>query len=148
MEVILLEDVEKLGYRFDTVSVKGGYGRNYLLPKKLAIVANSANKASIGERIRQIKMKEDRLLAKIEEVVAKINNATLQIGAKVGTTDKIFGSVTNLQLAEVIKRETGVDLDRRKISINEEVKTLGTYTATIEFGQEVKQDVEFEVVSE
>lgn len=148
MEVILLEDVEKLGYRFDTVSVKGGFGRNFLLPKKLAIVANRANKASIDERIRQIKMKEDRMLARIEEVVAKIKNATLQIGAKVGTTDKIFGSVTNLQLAEVIKKETGVDLDRRKISITEEVKVLGTYKAIIEFGQEVKEEVEFEVVSE
>ncbi len=148
MEIILLEDVEKLGYRFDTVSVKSGFGRNYLLPNKLAIIANRANKASVAERIRQIKMKEDRLLARIEEVVAKIKGATLTIGAKVGTTDKIFGSVTNLQLAEVIKKETGVDLDRRKISITEEVKVLGTYKAIIEFGQEVKEEIEFEVVSE
>ncbi|MGB1241581.1 MAG: 50S ribosomal protein L9 [Chitinophagales bacterium] len=148
MEVILLENVGKLGSRFDTVSVKGGYGRNFLLPKKLAIVANRANKASIAERVRQIQMKENRLFAKIEEVVAKITNATLKIGAKVGTTDKIFGSVTNLQLAEVIKQQTGVDIDRRKITISEEVKVLGTYTATIDFGKEVKHDVEFEVVSE
>ncbi|MEZ4885685.1 MAG: 50S ribosomal protein L9 [Chitinophagales bacterium] len=148
MEIILLEDVEKLGYRFDTLTVKGGYGRNYLLPNKLAIVANRANKATIAERLRQIKMKEDRLLAKIEEVVAKINAATLKIGAKVGTTDKIFGSVTNLQLAEVIKKQTGVEIDRRKIIIPEEVKVLGTYTATIDFGQESKYDIEFEVVSE
>ncbi|MFK7908752.1 MAG: 50S ribosomal protein L9 [Chitinophagales bacterium] len=148
MEVILLENVGKLGSRFDTVKVKGGYGRNFLLPNKLAIVANRANKASIAERVRQIQMKENRLFAKIEEVVAKITNATLKIGAKVGTTDKIFGSVTNLQLAEVIKQQTGVDIDRRKITISEEVKVLGTYTATIDFGKEVKQDVEFEVVSE
>jgi len=148
MEIILLENVGKLGSRFDTVSVKGGYGRNFLLPNKLAIVANRANRASIAERVRQIQMKEDRLFAKIEEVVAKITNATLKIGAKVGTTDKIFGSVTNLQLAEVIKQQTGVDIDRRKITISEEVKVLGTYTATIDFGKEVKQDVEFEVVSE
>ncbi len=148
MEVILLEDVEKLGSRFDTVKVKGGHGRNFLIPKKLAIVANRSNKAAIAERVRQIKMKENRLLAQIEGVIAKIKAASLKIGAKVGTTDKIFGSVTNLQLAEAISQQAGVDIDRRKITILEEVKTLGTYKAVISFGQEVKQEVEFEVVSD
>ena len=148
MEVILLEDVANLGSRFDNVKVKGGYGRNYLLPKKLAIVANRANKAIIAERVRQINMKEDRMLAQIEAVIAKIDAATLKIGAKVGTTDKIFGSVTNLQLAEVIQRQTGVDIDRRKITILEEVKVLGTYKAVIDFGKDVKHEVEFEVVTD
>ncbi len=148
MEIILLKDVAGLGSRFDKVTVKNGYGRNYLIPKKMAVIANRANSAKLAERMRQIQAKEERILAEIEQLIERIKANPIQVGAKVGTTDKIFGSVTNVQLAEAIKKQTGVELDRRKLSINEEVKTLGTYKATISFREGAVYEFDFDVVSE
>lgn len=148
MEIILLQDIEKLGNQFDTVTVKPGYGRNYLIPQKLAVIANKANKANVGERIRQIKFKENRVMQQIESMIDRIKANPIIIGAKVGTTDKIFGSVTNVQLADAIKKQTGIEVDRRKIIIKEEVKVLGSYEAEIKFSEEAKYNFTFEVVSE
>ena len=148
MKIILLKDVENLGKRFDTVEVKGGYGLNYLIPQKMAIVANKANSAIIGERLRQINRKVESERQAIESLIERVKSQPITVGAKVGTTDKIFGSVTNVQLSDAIKRQTGVELDRRKISIPDEVKVLGTYTAVIDFSDGNKQEIEFEVVPE
>lgn len=148
MEIILIEDVQGLGDQYATVKVKDGYGRNYLIPQKLAIVANRANKAVIAERIRQSRSKEDKIIQKIDAMVERIKLNPIQVGAKVGTTEKIFGSVTNVQLAEAIKLQTGIEVDRRKLTITDEVKTLGSYQAILYFREDLKYVIDFEVVSE
>jgi len=148
MQVILLQDVERLGEQFQTVTVKGGYGRNFLIPKKMAVVANKANTAIYAERLKQINAKENRLIQEIETLVERLKFAPIKVGAKVGTTDKIFGSVTNVQLADAIKRQTGIAIDRRKITIPDEVKTLGNYSAKVRFRDDLKYEIEFEVVAE
>ena len=148
MNIILLEDIDGLGHQYDEVTVKGGYGRNFLLPKKKAVIANKSNKARIGEIKRQIEMKAARTLQRIEDVMERLRENPIQIGAKVGTTDKIFGSVNNVQLAEAIKKQCDIDIDRRKISIPEEVKTLGSYKALLNLGQDHKYEFDFEVIAE
>ena len=148
MQVILLKDVEGLGIEYDEVTVKGGYGRNFLIPKRMAVVANRANRNKIAELIKQIRSKEQRYIHEIESLIERIKARPIQVGAKVGTTDKIFGSVTNVQLADAIKRQTGVEIDRRKITLPEEVKTIGAYKAIIRFSEENKYDIDFEVVAE
>ncbi len=147
MKVILLKNIEGLGDEFETITVKNGYGRNYLIPQKLAVIANKANQAQAAERVRQITAKERREREKVEALMEQIKASPIKIGAKVGTTDKIFGSVNNVQLADAIKRQTGVEVDRRKIVIKEEIKTLGSYTATVKF-REGNYEFDFEVVAE
>ncbi len=148
MNVILLKDVTGLGKQFETVTVKNGYGRNYLIPKKLAVIANKANLSTVGAKLRQMQERENRAIEAIQQLAEKVKASPIRVGAKVGTTEKIFGSVTNVQLAEAIKRQTGVEIDRRKIVIPEEVKTLGVYKAIIDFREDIKQEIEFEVVPE
>lgn len=148
MEIILIEDVQGLGDQYATVKVKDGYGRNYLIPQKLAIVANRANKAVVAERMRQSRSKEDKIIHKIDAMVERIKLNPIQVGAKIGTTEKIFGSVTNVQLAEAIKLQTGIEVDRRKLTITDEVKTLGSYQAILYFREDLKYVIDFEVVSE
>ncbi len=148
MEIILLEDVQGLGTQYKTVKVKAGYGRNYLIPQKMAVIANRRNKAIIGEKIKWAGAESERLRQRIREIIAKISEATITVGAKVGTTEKIFGSVTNVQLADAIRKATNETIDRRKITILDEVKTLGTFKAQIYFSEETKHEMEFEVVAE
>jgi large subunit ribosomal protein L9 len=149
MDVILLQDVEKLGQVDSIVNVKPGYGRNYLIPQKIAMVANKANMKDLEERQKHRSWKEQKLLAQITDTVNKLKNTILKIGAKVGTTEKIFGSVTTHHLAEEIKKQTGIEIDRRKITIVEgDVKTLGTYTAHLDLHKDHKVDLSFEVIAE
>lgn len=149
MEIILKKDVEKLGYADDVVSVKPGYGLNYLIPQGLGVVANDTNRRILAEVLKQKDKKEQKLVAQIGEIKAKLESAKLSIGAKVGTTDKIFGSVTAYHVAEAIKKAVSIEVDRRKIHIVEgEVKTLGTYTAEVGLGRDHKVTVSFEVVAE
>lgn len=148
MEVILLQDVEKLGDANTLVKVKDGYGRNYLLPNKMAVIANPGNLNMLKERQRQTDIKEQKILAKIQGMMDRFKETVVKVGAKVGQSDKIFGSVTNVQLAEAIKKQLGVEIDRKKIHVPEDVKTLGTYTATINLQKDSKVEVQFEVVEE
>jgi large subunit ribosomal protein L9 len=148
MEVILLKDVEKLGYANDIVSVKNGYGRNYLIPQGIAVIASDGNKRMLEELKRQSAVKEAKIMAEVEKMVDQIQGATIKVGAKVGQNEKIFGSVTNVQLAEAIKNQLGVLVDRKKIEIEEDVKTLGEYSAFIALPQDKKVEVKFEVVEE
>lgn len=148
MELILLKDVEKLGDANSIVKVRDGYGRNYLIPKKLAVVANDGNRRMLEELKRQTAVKEQKMVAKLEAMMDRFKNTTIKVGAKVGQSEKIFGSVTNVQLAEAIKKQLGVEIDRKKINMPEEVKTLGSYTASISLQGENKVDVNFEVVEE
>ena len=148
MEVILIQDVDNLGGINEVVKVKNGYARNYLLPRQLAVENSPSNKKQLEERMKQVKKKEDKMLAEINSVIAKLKEAPLKLGAKTGTSGKIFGSVTSLQISRAIREQRGYDIDRRKISIVDEVKELGTYKANIEFGNGQSTEVEFEVVAE
>ncbi|MDZ4796034.1 MAG: 50S ribosomal protein L9 [Bacteroidota bacterium] len=148
MEIILIQDVDNLGAKNEVVKVKNGYARNYLLPRQLAVENSSSNKKQLEERMKQVKKKEDKMLAEINSVIAKLAEAPLKLGAKTGTSGKIFGSVTSLQVSRAIREQRGYEIDRRKITIVDEVKELGTYKATIDFGNGKSTEVEFEVIAD
>jgi large subunit ribosomal protein L9 len=148
MEVILIQDVDNLGAVNEVVKVKNGYARNFLLPRQLAVENSHSNKKQLEERMKQVKKKEDKMLAEINKVIDKLKEAPLKLGAKTGTSGKIFGSVTTLQISRAIREQKGYDIDRKKIQIVDEVKELGSYKATIEFGNGQSTEVEFEVVAE
>jgi large subunit ribosomal protein L9 len=148
MEIILIQDVDNLGGKNELVKVRNGYARNFLIPQGLALEANPSNRKILGERLKQAKKKEDKMLAEINSVISKLKEAPLRIGAKTGTSGKIFGSVTSLQISRAIRDQKGYEIDRKKISINDDVKELGAYKATIDFGNGQNTEVDFEVVSE
>jgi len=148
MEVILIQDVDNLGAVNELVKVKNGYARNFLIPRKMAVEASPSNVKQMAGRMKQAKKKEDKMLAEINNVIAKLNESPLKVGAKSGTSGKIFGSVTPLQLSRAIREQKGYEIDRKKISLPEEVKELGTYKAHIDFGNGKYADVDFEVVGE
>ena len=148
MEVILIQDVDNLGGINEVVKVRNGYARNFLLPNKMAVEANPGNRKQLEERMKQLNKKEEKMLAEINNVIAKLTEAPLKIGAKSGTSGKIFGSVTSLQISRAIRDQKGYDIDRKRINITDEVKELGTYKAHIDFGNGQNADVEFEVVGE
>ena len=148
MQVILIQDVNNLGGSNELVTVKNGYGRNYLIPSKLAVEASPSNLKQLNERLKQQAKKEAKLLAAINDVILVLSNGALKIGAKTGTSGKIFGSVTSVQIARAIKEQKGYEIDRRRITILDEVKELGSFKAKIDFGNGNETEVEFEVVSE
>jgi large subunit ribosomal protein L9 len=148
MEIILIQDVDNLGGANELVKVKNGYARNYLIPRKLAVEASPSNVKQLEERMKQVKKKEEKMLAEINSVISKLNEGPLKVGAKTGTSGKIFGSVTPLQISRAIREQKGYEIDRKKISITDEVKEIGTYKAHIDFGNGKFADVEFEVVGE
>lgn len=148
MEIILIQDVDNLGGKNELIKVKNGYARNFLIPRGLAIEANPSNRKQLTERLKVVKKKEDQMLAQINNVIAKLNESPIKVGAKTGTSGKIFGSVTALQLSRAIRDQKGYEIDRRKIHINDEVKELGSYKATIDFGNTQHADVTFDVVAE
>ncbi|MEM6846300.1 MAG: 50S ribosomal protein L9 [Bacteroidota bacterium] len=145
MEIILREDIKGLGYKDDIVTVKGGYGRNYLIPQGLAIIASPSNKKMIEENIRQASHKAEKVKKDAEDLAAKMEGVVLEIPAKAGESGKIFGAVTVLQIADVLK-EKGFEIDRRRISLNQDVKTLGEYSAEVDLHKEVKQNITIQVV--
>ena len=148
MQVILIQDVNNLGGTNELITVKNGYGRNYLIPQKFAVEASPSNVKMMEERKKQQAKKEAKLLAELNSVIAVLNNGALKIGAKTGTSGKIFGSVTTVKIARAIKEQKGYEIDRRRISILDEVKELGTYKAKIDFGNGNEIEVEMEIVSE
>ena len=148
MQVILIQDVNNLGGTNELVTVKNGYGRNYLIPKKLAIEANPSTLKQLQERLKQQAKKEAKLLAEINSVIAVLQAGPLKIGAKTGTSGKIFGSVTTVQIARAIKEQKGYEIDRRRIHLIGDVKELGAYKAKIDFGNNNETEVDFEVVAE
>lgn len=148
MEIILIQDVDNLGAKNELVKVKNGYARNLLIPRGFAVEANPSNKKQLEERLKVARKKEEAMLAQINSVIAKLQEAPLKIGAKTGTSGKIFGSITSLQISRAIRDQKGYEIDRKKIHINEEVKEVGTYKATIDFGNGQSSEVEFEVAGE
>ncbi len=148
MQVILIQDVNNLGGANELVTVKNGYGRNFLIPSKLAIEASPSNLKQREEKVKQQAKKEAKLLAELNSVIATLTSGALKIGAKTGTTGKIFGSVTSVQIARAIKEQKGYEIDRRRITILDEVKELGTFKAKIDFCNGNETEVEFEVTAE
>ena len=148
MEVILIQDVDNLGSAHEKVNVKHGYARNYLIPRKFAIEASPSNLKQLEERRKQQQKKEAKLLAEVNKVIEVLKSSPLKVGAKTGTSGKIFGSVTSVQLARAIRDQKGYEIDRRRIHILDEVKALGTYKAKVDFGNSNETEVEFEVTAE
>lgn len=148
MEVILIKDIDNLGAANEVVKVRNGYARNFLIPQKFAVEANPSNMKQLEERLKQVRKKEEQMLTAVKEVIAKLNDGALKIGAKTGTSGKIFGSVTSLQLSRAIREQKGYEIDRKRISIADEVKELGSYKAVVDFGNGHSTELEFEVVAE
>jgi large subunit ribosomal protein L9 len=148
MQVILIQDVNNLGGANELVTVKNGYGRNYLIPQKLAVEASPSNLKQMQEKVKHLAKKEAKLLAELNSVIAVLKEGALKIGAKTGTSGKIFGSVTSVQIARAIKEQKGYEIDRRRITIVDDIKELGTYKANIDFGNGNETEVEFEVGAE
>jgi large subunit ribosomal protein L9 len=147
MEIILKQDVAGLGYKNDTVKVRAGYGNNYLIPNGLALIANDANKRLIAENIRQASHKAAKVKQDAEALASKIGELVIEIGAKAGESGKIFGAVTALQIADMLKQK-GFDIDRKKIILTEAPKQLGTYAMTLDLHKEVKHEIQVKVVAE
>jgi large subunit ribosomal protein L9 len=148
MEVILLQNIITLGDKHDIVSVKPGYGRNYLIPQGFAVIANASNRKKLDQLIEEEKAKENARIDDYRAMADTIKDETLQIGVKSGTSGKIFGKVTNVQVAKVLKDKFGIDLERKKIILEEEPKEIGTYPVTIKFHDEVIQDINIELIKE
>jgi large subunit ribosomal protein L9 len=148
MQVILIQDVNNLGGVAELVTVKSGYARNYLIPQKFAVEASPSNLKMREEKLKVKAKKEAKLLAEINEVISKLKDGALRVGAKVGTSGKIFGSVTSVVISRSIREQKGYDIDRRRITILDDVKELGTYKASVDFGNSNVTEVEFEVVAE
>jgi len=148
MEIILNKDIKNLGNKDDILTVKNGYGRNYLIPKGYAILATPSAKKVHAENLKQKAFKQEKLKELALETAKKLENKIIKIGAKTSTTGKIFGSVNTIQIAEAIKKK-GIDIDRKTIEIDQDhIKEVGKYTAIIKLHKEVKVELPFEVVSE
>ena len=147
MEVILREDIQGLGYKNDTVDVKPGYGRNYLIPRGMAIIASTSNKKMIEENIRQAAHKAEKAKKDAEEIAKKIGDVTLEIKTKAGEKGKIFGAITPIQVAEALAAK-GHEVDRKRISFEQKIKELGEYTAILDLHKEVHHPVTIKVVAD
>ena len=148
MDIILLDDIEKVGDKHEVVSVKPGYARNYLIPQGLALVANDTNRGKLDDIKRKAAEELAARKAEFEEIAAKLEGQVLKIGAKAGTSGKIFGSVTNVQISAALKDQLDIEVDRRKIKLPEEIKVLGDYTIDLDLHPEVPIKLNFEVVEE
>ncbi len=148
MDIILLDHIEKVGSKHDIVKVKDGYGRNYLIPRGLAIVANKANKARLEGLKKQTDKKESAMVGTYREYAAKLAAKTLKIVAKAGESGRLFGSVTAQNLVDAIREQVGLTIEKRIVEMPEEVKELGSYEAQVKFHPEVIATVRFDVVTD
>ena len=149
MDIILKQDVANLGYKNDIVTVKAGYGRNYLIPQGLAILATERNRKILAEEMRQQAHKEQKIKDEATEKAKALEGLKLQIPAKAAATGKIFGSVNTIMIANAIKEATGIEVDRKNIVLNEDaIKEVGDYTANIRLHKEVAVDINFNVFAE
>ncbi len=148
MQVILIKDVDNLGSAHELVEVRPGYARNYLIPQKFALEASQSNLKVLEERRKQLKKREDALMAEIAKVTDVLKASPVKVGAKTGTSGKIFGSVTSIQLARAIREQKGYEIDRRRITLIGDVKEVGTHKAQIDFGKDNVLEIDFGVVGE
>jgi large subunit ribosomal protein L9 len=148
MEIILLQDVPKLGQKDDLVKVKNGFGRNYLIPQGLAIAASGSAKKIHSENLRQRAHKEEKIKIEAQALADRLGEVKIVVGAKTSSSGKIFGSVNTIQIAEAL-REKGFDIDRRSITLPEDqIKEVGSYKAIVKLHREVKVEVAFEIIAE
>ncbi|MFY7757625.1 MAG: 50S ribosomal protein L9 [Flavobacterium stagni] len=146
MKVILTQDVKNLGHKDDIVSVKDGYGRNFLIPQGKAKLASDGALKMLAEDIRQREFKMEKLRKDAEALAAKLNGITIQIAAKAGNSGKIFGSVTSLQVANALK-DKGFDVDRRKI-VFDDIKSVGQFEANINLVKDINASIILDVVAD
>lgn len=147
MEIILKEDVANVGYKDDIVNVKSGYGRNFLIPQGKAVIASDSAKKVLAENLKQRAHKIAKIKQDAQDLATKMEGTTLIISAKTSSTGTIFGSVTNIQVAEELAKK-GFEVDRKIITIKDSVKEIGSYKATVRLHKEVSVEIPFEVVSE
>lgn len=147
MKVILKEFVNNLGEKNDIVDVKPGYGRNYLIPQGLAVIATESAIKVANENTKQAAHKQERLIQAANELAEKLNGMKITIPTKAGSNGRIFGSVTNIQIAQALN-DKGFEIERRKISTKEEIKNLGSYTAKVSIHRNISAEVELEVINE
>lgn len=147
MEIILKEDVVNLGYKNDIVNVKSGYGRNFLIPTGKAVIATPSAKKMLAEDLKQRAHKLAKIKKDAEELAAKLDGMALTIATKVSSTGTIFGSVSNIQIADELGKK-GFEIDRKIIVIKDSVKEVGTYKAVVKLHKEVSAEISFEVVAE
>ena len=147
MDIILLADLDKVGDKHEVVTVKNGYGRNFLIPQGLALIANASNMKKLDD----LKAKENAAeAAKVDvfrDIATKLEGKTLKIGAKAGTSGKIFGSVTTIQIIQALKEQFDVEVLRKRVSL-EDIKEVGSYTATLNLHPEVVVELPIEVAAE
>ena len=148
MQVILIKDVDNLGGKDELVTVKNGYARNFLFPTKQALEANSSNLKQLEERLKVKTKKEAAMLAEITKVISVLTASPIKLTAKTGTSGKIFGSITSLQVTRAIREQKGYEIDRRRIAVSDEIKELGSYKATIDFGNGQTTEIELEITAE
>jgi len=149
MEIILIQDVPNLGFKDDIVTVKPGYATNFLIPKGLAKIALPSEKKKLAEILKQRSFKEEKIKRDAEKLAEKLADIYVKIGAKVGTTGKLFGSVNSMQIAEAVKDQFDIELDRKKILVDgDSIKEVGVYTAKINLHKGVRFDIKFEVFAE
>lgn len=147
MEIILKEDIVNLGYKNDIVTVKSGYGRNYLIPTGKAVIASPAAKKMLAEELKQRAHKLEKIKKDAEELAAKLEGVSLKIATKVSPTGTIFGSVGNIQIADELAK-LGHNIDRKLITVKDTVKEIGNYKAIVRLHKEVSVEIPFEVVAE
>ncbi|MFK7808953.1 MAG: 50S ribosomal protein L9 [Saprospiraceae bacterium] len=148
MEIILLQNIAKVGDKHELVTVKNGYGRNYLIPQGMAIIANAANRKKLDDLKSEEEAKEAQKVGYYQELADKIGDKVLKIGAKAGTSGKIFGSITNIQIASALKDQMDIEIERRKITLPDEVKELGEYEVSLAFHPEVIKKMKIEVAQD
>ena len=149
MEIILKQDVLNLGYTNEKVNVKPGYGRNYLIPQGLAIMATEQNKKILAENLKQKAHKEAKVKMSAEELAKQLKDITVKIGAKAAESGRIFGSVNAIQIAQALKEQFNFDVDRKKIHVDQEhIKEIGHYKAKINLHKEIQIEINFEVFAE
>ena len=147
MEVILTQDVQGLGYKNDVVKVKPGYGRNFLIPNGVALIANDSNKRMTAENTRQAAHKASKIKQDAEALAQRVGDLTIELKTKAGETGKIFGAVTAIQIADALKAK-GFDIDRKRVMLKEHPKQLGTYKVNLDLHKEVKHEITVNVVGE
>ncbi len=148
MEIILLQNIVKVGDKHEIVTVKNGYGRNYLIPQGMAIIANAANRKKLDDLKSEEEAKEAQKVGFYQELAEKIGDNVLKIGAKAGTSGKIFGSITTIQIAAALKEQMDIEIERRKITIPEEIKELGQYDVSVAFHPEVVKTMKIDVAQD
>jgi len=149
MEIILKQEITGLGYKNDLVNVKDGYARNFLIPNGMAIIATPSNKKMLAETKKQQAYKEEKIRKEAEAMAQVLEGLELKVGVKAGTSGKIFGSVNTIMIANAIQEAKKVDIDRKKIQIDEEhIKEVGKYTAKVKLHKDIVVDINLDVVAE